>query len=497
MTRFSREALQRLYHATYTCEPSQFRVLRADGSNRELYRLVGPDGTSVIGVHGPDAAENRAFVTFSRSLRAALLPVPEILAVDHESHIYLEEDLGGTTLYDALNRLRGEAGEFPEAILPAYRKVVQALPRFQVEGGRHIDYSLCYPRAEFDRRSMMWDLHYFKYMFIKLSGVPFDEERLEDDFERLADFLLEAEIEHFLYRDFQSRNIMLRGDDPLTAEPWFIDYQGGRRGALQYDIASLLYDAKADIPPAIRAELLEYYLDALSELVPVDRPAFLRLYPGFVLIRALQAMGAYGYRGLYEGKAHFTASIPYGIRNIRNLLEEDFPLPLPELADVFEWLARWEDSGESTTTVLPEPIADENIEKKERPLHLHLTSFSYKRGSYPRSRTEHGGGFVFDCRIVHNPGRYDEFRDKTGLDEEVIRFLENREDVEAFWESVRSIVDNAITHHTGRRFDYLSVAFGCTGGQHRSVYFTERMRRYLAERYPQVVVHTQHREQKV
>lgn len=495
MSRFSREALQRLYYATYSCEPTYVGVLRADGSNRELYRLLAADGKSVVGVHGPDAAENRAFVLFSRSLRSAGLPVPEIYAVDHENHVYLEEDLGNTTLYDMLNRLR-KGTEFPEQIMPAYRKVVELLPRFQVEGANHIDFSLCYPRAEFDRRSMLWDLHYFKYMFLKLTGVPFDEERLEDDFERLVDFLLQAKIEHFLYRDFQSRNIMLRGDDPATAEPFFIDYQGGRRGALQYDIASLLYDAKANLPPYVRAELLDHYLRALSALMPVDREEFIRLYPGFVLIRALQAMGAYGYRGLYEGKAHFTASIPYGIRNIRHLLDDNFPVMLPELADAFEWLGRWEDSGNTTTTIVPEQITAEAPEESLPKLHVHLTSFSYKRGSYPKNRTEHGGGFIFDCRAIHNPGRYEEFRDLTGLDEEVVLFLKGRDDVEAFWTNICSIVDNAVAHHTERNFDYLSVAFGCTGGQHRSVYFTERMRGYLSERYPDILIHTEHREQK-
>ena len=498
----TQEQLAHLYNATFGHQPAHIRTLRADGSNRQLYRLSGPDGPSVVGVHGPDAGENRAFVAFSRRLRGADLPVPQVYAFDEDHHIYLEEDLGEHTLYDRLSGLRtGDA--FPEAILPAYREAVRLLPRFQVIGGRVIDFSLSMPRAEFDRRSMLWDLHYFKYMFLKLTGVQFDEERLEDDFERLIDFLLEAPIEHFLYRDFQSRNIMVPGDDPQGPELWFIDYQGGRRGALQYDIASLLYDAKANIPEGIRSELLGLYLEHLSELLPLDRQEFLRLFPGFVLIRALQAMGAYGYRGLYEGKAHFVASIPYGVRNVLTLLNGDFPIQLPELAETFEWLARDYNvpPTEEPTSVTPTPqvLITAGSEAEETssltPLNIRITSFSYKKGSYPVDETEHGGGYVFDCRPLHNPGRYPEFAGKTGMDEEVIGFLEGREEVEEFWRNVAAMAEAAVRRYRERQFDYLSIAFCCTGGRHRSVYFAERLAAHLRKRFPGVLVGLRHREQ--
>lgn len=494
----SRDSLLTLYRQTYGAEPAAFHVLRADGSNRELYRLEAPDGKAVIGVHGPDAAENRAFIGYSRQLRSAGLPVPEIYAYDAENHVYLEEDLGDTTLFQALSAAR-TGDVFPTEMLPSYRSVVALLPKIQVEGGKALDYSLAYPRAEFDRRSMMWDLHYFKYMFLKLAGAPFDEERLEDDFERLADFLLEAEIKHFLYRDFQSRNIMLRPQPNGESEPWFIDYQGGRRGALQYDIASLLYDAKANIPGEIRTELLHLYLDNLESLIPVDRSEFLRLYPGFVLMRALQALGAYGYRGLYEGKEHFISSIPYGVGNVLNLLNGDFPLTLPELTETFEWLQGWDHNDALITGRLhvTSPVLAHQSEQAPpaSDLNVHITSFSYKKGSYPADDSEHGGGFVFDCRSLHNPGRFPEFAELTGKDEEVARFLAGRDDVERFWHNVHELMQRAITRYTERGFEYLSVGFGCTGGQHRSVYFAERLAETLRRDHPHITVHLRHREQ--
>ncbi|MEZ4785980.1 MAG: RNase adapter RapZ [Candidatus Kapaibacterium sp.] len=489
------DRLSQLYNTTFGTEPVQVTVLRADGSNREIYRLLGPDNEQVIGVHGPDAAENRAFITFSRQLRGADLPVPKIFGYSEEHHLYLEEDLGDFTLYDRLKQERtGE--EFPATMLPPYRAVVKLLPHFQVTGGRVLDFSLSIPRAEFDRRSMLWDLHYFKYMFLRLTGVQFDEERLEDDFERLTDFLLEGSIEHFLYRDFQSRNIMLRGESLESAEPWFIDYQGGRRGALQYDIASLLYDAKADLPAKVRNELLELYLDSLSELIDFDRDEFLRLFPGFVLIRALQAMGAYGYRGLHEGKQHFIDSIPYGIRNILTLLNTSFPVELPELAETFEWVAQDYQIPTKSSPILQDEKAN-HTPPHTTPLALHITSFSYKKGSYPLDETEHGGGYVFDCRPLHNPGRYAEFKEKTGMDEEVSSFLSGNADVETFWEHVAAIVENAVEKYQERQFDYLSVAFGCTGGQHRSVYFAERLAEHLRQHHPSVTTTVHHREQEI
>lgn len=500
-----------LYQARFGTRPEAILDLRADGSNRSLFRLIGPDGSTTVGVWGPDHEENRAFISFSRSFAQVGLPVPQIHAVDEDDGIYIEEDLGDTTLFSALVAAR-LGDEFPEDILAIYRKVTELLARVQVEGGKAIDYSVAYPCTEFDRRSMMWDLNYFKYHFLKLAKVPFNEARLENDFARFCDFLLRADRTNFLYRDFQSRNIMLR-----DGAPWLIDYQGGRRGALQYDIASLLYDAKADIPDAVRDILLEHYLDALAGHISLNRDEFRELYPGFVLIRIMQAMGAYGYRGFYEGKAHFLASVPYAVANIERLLELGLPVEMPELRGALEHIASsdlrrgeavrkiYELSADterrmvpagSASAAEPHPAAAARKEGGAKPggLKVHIRSFSFRRG-YPADTTEHGGGFVFDCRSLHNPGRYDDYKALCGRDAAVVEFLEQEEKVAEFWGSIRTLADNAVENYLERGFADLSISFGCTGGQHRSVYFAERLARHLAERFPGLDIVLEHREE--
>lgn len=473
--------------------------LRADGSDRHLYRLVDSDGSTVIGVYGPDVEENRAFLSYSISLRGIGLPVPEIYAVDEERGIYLEEDLGDITLYDALTAARTGA-EFPQEMVVTYERVLDLLPRVQVHGGEVIDYSVAYPYREFDRRSMMWDLNYFKYHFLKLAKIPFNESRLEQDFERLCDFLLRADRSHFLYRDFQSRNIMLR-----EGAPWLIDYQGGRRGALQYDIASLLYDAKADLPESLREHLLGYYLGILERYAYVDRAEFVELYHGYVLVRIMQAMGAYGYRGFFERKPHFLASVPYAVANIEMLLARGLALEMPELRNVFTRIvesdirsiadASPERSGAQPKNGRPLRLIEEGAVagKTTIPLTVHLASFSYKKG-YPVDDSGHGGGFVFDCRTLNNPGRYAEYRSLNGQDTPVVEFLEREPTVELFWNSVSALVDAAVESYMARGFTSLSVAFGCTGGQHRSVYFAERLNRHLRGKFPDLHVELEHRE---
>jgi aminoglycoside/choline kinase family phosphotransferase len=512
-------ALRSLYLRRFGHEPASVLPLRADGSNRAIFRLVDPDGSTVIGVHGPDHDENRAFLSYSRSFRSIGIPVPEIYADDEAAGVYLEEDLGDTTLYDLLTSLR-TGDEFPEAVIPVYHEVIALLPRIQVEGGKVIDFSVAYPRREFDRQSMMWDLNYFKYHFLKLARIPFHEARLEVDFERLCDLLLDVDRSHFLYRDFQSRNILppLPFGHPLPPKGGpggVIDYQGGRRGALQYDIASLLYDAKAAIPDPLRTSFLSLYLDELERLIPVDRDRFVEVYRGYVLIRIMQAMGAYGYRGFFEGKEHFLASVPYAVRNIETILAAGpLPVDLPELGLVFERIAADERlrDGRHVSTISASrgtvPVAgakeistDSSDAVPEVPpevssaeLTVRIGSFSYRRG-YPEESSEHGGGFVFDCRAIHNPGRYEEYRALCGQDTAVIEFLEREESVEPFWRSVSTLVDQAVETYLRRGFRSLSVSFGCTGGQHRSVYFAERLARHLRERFPHVTVELAHREQ--
>ncbi|HKK09026.1 MAG TPA: RNase adapter RapZ, partial [Gemmatimonadota bacterium] len=456
------ERASELFRSRFGSPPAGARALSGDGSSRTYVRLAASDGRTVVAGFGPDPEENRAFLAFSRALRRADLPVPEIYDADEEAGVWLEEDLGDTTLFAALRRAReaggGDAVGLPGPILEAYRRVVEWLPRFQVRGHRAVDYDLAYPHASFDRQSILWDLNYFKYHFLKLAHVPFHEARLERDFGALASLLLEVPADHFLYRDFQSRNVMLR-----DGEPWFIDYQGGRRGAPHYDLASLLYDAKADLPDRVREDLLERYLDAREALEPVDRAAFRASLPAFVLVRLLQAMGAYGYRGFFEGKSHFLQSVPYAARNVAGLLDRGLPVELPELEGVLRRIAeRFGDGGRDEGAL-------------RRGLTLHLTSFSYRRG-YPHDAAGHGGGFVFDCRALPNPGREEAYTDLTGLDEAVRGYLRSEPAAEAFWEHARALVEAQVRRYRERDFTDLSVAFGCTGGQHRSVYMVERLR---------------------
>jgi aminoglycoside/choline kinase family phosphotransferase len=471
------DALVALFIRAFGSPPAEVTRLTADGSQRSYYRMAGASPASVIGAYGPDPDENCAFLSFSRSFRGIGLPVPEIFAADEGRGLWLEEDLGDTTLFQALSSARQpEGGEFPRAMIGVYERVVDLLPRFQVEGGRVIDFSVAYPRPAFDQQSMLWDLNYFKYHFLKLAHIPFNEQRLENDFHRLVGHLLAADTGYFLYRDFQSRNIMLRG-----GEPWFIDYQGGRRGAAQYDVASLLYDAKADIPESVRAHLLERYVDALSRLASVDAGRFLEAYRGYVLIRIMQAMGAYGYRGFFERKPRFLESVPYAARNVAGLLAAGLPVGLPELESVFRRVVEaWADR--------PSPIGPLSG------LTVHVTSFSYRQGP-PADETGHGGGYVFDCRALPNPGRSAEFAGVNGRDPSVAAFLEAAPETEAFWSRVSPLVDAHLASFRERGFSDLSVAFGCTGGQHRSVYFAERLARHIRERHPAVAVHLQHAEQ--
>jgi aminoglycoside/choline kinase family phosphotransferase len=469
-----RDAIVALYTRTFGRTPDTVVRLAADGSQRLYYRLTGTAPVSVIGAYGPEPDENRAFLSFSRSFRDVGLPVPEIHVADEGLGVWLAEDLGDTTLFQALSSARArEGGRFPQAMLEAYERVVELLPRFQVEGARVIDFGVAHPRGAFDEQSMRWDLNYFKYHFLKLAHVPFGEQRLENDFQRLIAHLLAADTGYFLYRDFQSRNILLR-----EGRPWFVDYQGGRRGAAQYDLASLLYDAKADLPEEVRAHLLGRYLHALARHARVDAARFLETYRGHVLIRILQAMGAYGYRGFFERKPRFLESVPYAARNLAGLLEAGLPVELPELEGVLrrivaDWASR------------PSPL------EPRRGLHVHVASFSYRDG-WPADETGHGGGFVFDCRSLANPGRLPQLADLTGADPPIVRFLEALPETEEFWRHVCGLLDAHIANFRERDFSDLGAAFGCTGGQHRSVYFAERLARHVRENHPDVTVGLTH-----
>jgi aminoglycoside/choline kinase family phosphotransferase len=446
------------------------------GSERSIIRLAS-EKLSAVGVLYDVREENVAFLEFSRHFRRHGLPVPEIYAEDLSHGAYLEEDLGDTTLFEFLSKNRAGGSIAPEA-MEAYRKVVALLPRFQTEAGRDLNYKVCYPRASFDRQSIAWDLNYFKYYFLRLAGIPFNEQALEDDFGRLTKFLLSAGRDYFLYRDFQSRNVMLR-----DGHPFFLDYQGGRKGALQYDIASLLYDAKADLPPELRQQLLDHYIDRLASFIELERAVFMQHYYAYVYIRIMQALGAYGFRGFYERKAHFLQSVPYALKNLHWLLHHvELPIALPSLMDALKSVVaseKLQSLASETEVVASEKLQSPAAEAEN--LMLRIFSFSFHRG-LPKDETGHGGGFVFDGRSIPNPGREERFKALTGKDEPVIDYLNQQESVHQFLASAMSLVNASVNDYQRRGFKSLMVSFGCTGGQHRSVYLAEQLAKHLRGR---------------
>jgi aminoglycoside/choline kinase family phosphotransferase len=455
--------LNRLFEERFHSPVTHVHPLQGQlgGSGRQIIRLSNEKNTAIGIVYGV-REENIAFLDFSKHFRKHGLPVPAIYGEDLDHGVYLEEDLGNTTLYEFLSKNR-KAATIAAPVIEAYRKVVAILPRFQVEAGRDVNYGACYPIGSFDRQSVAWDLNYFKYYFLRLAGVPFNEQALEDDFGRLTDFLMTADRDYFLYRDFQSRNIVLR-----DGQPFFVDYQGGRKGALQYDIASLLFDAKADLPPELRQELLDHYLDALSGYIKVDREAFMKHYYAYVYVRILQALGAYGFRGFYERKQHFLQSVPFAMKNLRWLLHHvTLPIELPTLMAAFQSM-----------------LASEKLQGlagQAEPLTLRIFSFSFHQGA-PKDETGHGGGFVFDGRSLPNPGREERFKALTGKDTPVIEYLNQQESVHQFLASVMSLVDASLNSYRERGFKNLMVSFGCTGGQHRSVYLAEQLAKHFRAR---------------
>ena len=450
---------------TWSGEKAQvISAMPQSGSYRQYYRISG-NSKSAIGAFNPDHKENKAFITFSKHFRSIGLNVPEFYLDDKNSVTYLIEDLGDVSLFSFLSENRN-LKEFPEKVTSYYKNSLEHLIRFQFEGSEGLDYSVCYPRSSFDKQSIMWDLNYFKYYFLKLTKTVFDEQLLENDFNKFAEFLLSAEMNNFMYRDFQSRNIMIK-DEKL----YFIDYQGGRKGALQYDIASLLYDAKADVPQKIRDELVEFYIQHLNRRTKINRKEFLNHYYGYILIRILQAMGAYGFRGLYENKVHFLKSIPYSIKNLKYLIDNNLlPDGFPELR---KSLAKIINNDELSKFVYHEP---------QDKLKVTINSFSYKNG-IPLDLSGNGGGFVFDCRALPNPGRLEKFKELTGRNKEVIFFLENQSAVKIFLENVYEISRDSIKNYIERKFTSLVINFGCTGGQHRSVYSAEKLSTLLNNKF--------------
>lgn len=463
--------LTNLYTRHYSAAPESIVPLTGSASNRKYFRLSG-GGRSCIGVVGTDARENEAFLTIARHFHAKDINVPEIYAVSEDRMSYIQEDLGNVVLFDMLTQAR-KAGEGMERVEALLCKTMSMLPKIQYEGAEGLDFSVCYPQPAFDRRMVMFDLNYFKYCFLKPSGLEFDEVALQDDFERFADDLLVEDTDTFLYRDFNARNVMVCGD-----EPYFVDFQGGRRGPVYYDVASFVWQARARYPEASRQRMLDSYLEALTAYRNIDRAAFVERLDLFILFRLLQVLGAYGFRGLVEQKANFVTSIPAAISELRSVLE-GFSGKYPYMTDILCQMC-----------ALPrfEELSSDGV------LEVKVYSFSFKKG-VPYDQSGNGGGYVFDCRSIHNPGRYELYKKLTGRDEPVIKFLEDDGEVFGFLEHVYGVVDPHVETYSKRGFTNLMVGFGCTGGQHRSVYCAEHLAHHLAQKYPAIRVRLIHREQ--
>lgn len=459
------EAIQQLYTEWKGQPPSSIDVLPQSGSERRYFRLHGKEG-SVIGTYGANIKENESFIYFSDLFSEKKLATPRILAVSKDRVFYLQEDFGDTSL---LNKL--EAAGFTPYIYDLFKKSLAELARLQVTGDKGLDYDRCLTNKEFGKQAIMADLLYFKYYFLDALRKPYDKQKLIDDFEALSNYLTHTEYKYFMFRDFQSRNIMVTPDENVH----FIDYQGGMKGAPQYDVASMLWQARANLPEDWKDRLLVDYMDAFEKLIqaPLDRAIFRSQYNGYVLIRLLQVLGAYGFRGLFERKAQFLTSIPLALRNLRDFFQhQSLGISVPEFKKVLDICVADEIIQQFTPTQATE----------HTPLVVKISSFSYRK-QIPADDTENGGGFVFDCRGILNPGRVESMKTQTGRDKQVKDFLEQQTKMPEFLNSVFDIVDITVEEYINRGFESLMVSFGCTGGQHRSVYAADAMARHLKNKF--------------
>ena len=455
-------------------KPESIYELPSSGSNRRYFRISG-SGISLIGAKGLDVDENIAFMEIAKHFRLKGLPVPQVLCATQDNMFYLQEDLGDITLFNTIQQGR-ETSHFSSDEVALLKKTIATLPKLQFEGGKGLDYNICFPQPEFDERNVWFDCNYFKYCFLKTTGIEFSEIKLHDDLTKMAADLLEGGNEEtFMYRDFQARNVML-----VNGNPYFIDFQGGRKGPLYYDLASFVWQAKANYPTSLKEELIETYREALSAYVDIPKDIFYKKLRLFVLFRTMQVLGAYGFRGYFEKKPHFLQSVPFAIDNLRKLIQEQ---PFDEYPYIQQLL-------EELTSM--RQFSDLRVERK---LEVRIFSFSYKKG-IPVDTSGNGGGYVFDCRAINNPGKYDHFKHFTGLDKEVIDFLEEDGEVTKFLSHVYELADAHVTRYMERKFTNLMFSFGCTGGQHRSVYCAQHLAEYLSKKY-NITVKVYHREQDI
>ena len=463
--------IQALFFSFKKMHAERIEKLPQSGSDRIYFRIYSPQQT-FIATYNLNIKENKTFIHFSEHFKSKQLPVPEIYCVNEDATIYIQEDLGKESL---LNRL--EAKGYTDEVYNLFQKSLKALAAIQIKGDAGLNYDWCLTAKEFGKQAILSDLLYFKYYFLDTLRLPYDKQAMLDDFEALSTYLTFTEHKHFMFRDFQSRNIIINHN-----EVHFIDYQGGMKGALQYDVASLLWQAKADLSEEWKNNLLNYYMDEVDQLFPkkLDRTTFVSQYNGYVLIRLLQVLGAYGFRGLFERKAHFLSSIPLALRNLKFFIEHKrVGIVTPE----FDRMLKLMVSDEIIERFTP-PQAHE-----QTPLLIEVNSFSYKK-NIPQDETDNGGGFVFDMRGILNPGRFDEYKTLSGKEKSVQDFLEQRSRINEFLNSVWDLIDITVEDYLKRDFKHLQINFGCTGGQHRSVYAAEQTARHLRNKYKvKVVLH--------
>lgn len=458
------DAIGKLFEESIGSTANRIEKLPQSGSDRIYFRIYG-ENTSFIATYNLNTKENETFIYFTRHFLNASLPMPHIYSVNEEKTIYIQEDLGASSLLDKL-----EEHGHNDYTYGLFQQSLRKLLRVQVTGDVNLDYDQCLTAKEFGKQAIMSDLLYFKYYFLDTLKTPYDKQAMLNDFETLSIYLSDIDHKYFMFRDFQSRNVIIENDDAH-----FIDYQGGMKGALQYDVASLLWQAKANLSEEWKNSLLEDYISEMEVLLSktIDRTAFISQYNGYVLIRLLQVLGAYGFRGLFERKAHFVSSIPLALKNLRFFIgHKSINIQTPEFDRMLKLIVRDEIIHRFETV-----RADENT-----PLIVKICSFSYKK-VIPTDETDNGGGFMFDCRGILNPGRFEEYKCLTGRDKEVKDFLEQRTKMPEFLNSVYDLVDISVEDYIKRGFKSLMVSFGCTGGQHRSVYAADAACRHLKNKF--------------
>lgn len=472
--------LKELFIQLTGSDPLTISPIAEGGSSREYFRLNGKDNKSYIGTYSNNILENQAFFSFGSSMKQLGLSVPEVFAINEEQDCYLQSDLGDVSLFNFIQN-QIDKDSFVETLTPLFKNVLDELILFQVKAHPLIDYTKAWPSETFNAKSIVEDLNYFRYYFVKLHPeIIVNELKLMDEFSAFATFLAEAPSNFFMYRDFQSRNILIH-----ETKNWFIDFQGGRKGPLQYDVISLLYQVKARLPQPMRDQLINHYINKLHAYIDTKSIRFEYFFPFFIYLRIMQVLGAYGFRGIIQKKQHFLQSIPYAIFELDELMERN---PLP-------------DSLHEMKSVLSQIVKLKSqyfLEKKEQSskLTVSVNSFSYIKGGIPVDNTANGGGFVFDCRSLPNPGREVHFKMLTGKDAEVIEYLEKKNEVFVFLENIEAILNQAIENYKNRNFLHLMVSFGCTGGQHRSVYCAEKTAMWIKTKFPDIQIILNHLEQK-